>query len=286
MGFLDDVQASINRGTAAAGRTTKITQLKSQANGLLKDRQRLAGQLGAALYEKFKDDPTARIGAEALFDGIAAIDAQRTEIQNTIDALQAEAEASQAAAIVYTCPGCGSRVPATDMFCSGCGKPIDEIKAAAPSPSAPVPPVAASGKTCSSCGAPMGEEDLFCMSCGAKAGAPAPAAPVAPAPVDAAPVAPEAVAAAPVAPVAPAAAAVASVAAPEETAGFEADVESDVELSQEPAEEVVAEAEVVAESDPEPVVEDATPQVPACPGCGAEIAEDDLFCGSCGYKLK
>jgi hypothetical protein len=28
-----------------------------------------------------------------------------------------------------------------------------------------------------------------------------------------------------------------------------------------------------------------TPQ-PKCPGCGTDIGEADIFCGSCGYKLK
>ena len=266
MGFLDDVQASISRGTEAVGRGTKSTQLKMKMDSLLKERQGLAAQLGAALYEKCKDDAVLRQGAEALFDGIAAIDAQRSEIQAQIDALAAEAQASQAAAVVYTCPGCGSRVPATDLFCSGCGKPIAEIKAAAPNQglATPTPPAGftAEGKPCPNCGAPMNKGDLFCMSCGhkleAEADAPeassgVPAA--APAQSESAPVAPQAetreTREAPSAP---------------RSAGHAA------EPGQHGSDSATVEAA-------------ATSSETACPACGAAITSDDVFCGSCGHRL-
>lgn len=82
----------------------------------MKRRQALAAQLGASLYDATKDDPTFRAGREAIYDGIAAIDAERAGYQAEIDRIEAEA---QAAAVRYTCPFCGSSVAVSDLFCSG-----------------------------------------------------------------------------------------------------------------------------------------------------------------------
>ena len=169
MGLFDDVQASLNRGVAATGRTARTVKLKAQMSDALKRRQGLAAQLGASLYEATKDNAELREGREGLFDGIAAIDEERARLQAEIDQLEAESAAQAQAAQTLTCPFCGTRVSATDLFCSGCGKPMAEIQAAlapadAPAPAAP----AASGSTCPSCGAAVNAGDTFCMSCGAK----------------------------------------------------------------------------------------------------------------------
>ncbi len=188
MGLLDDLQGSFNRGVAATGRTARQVKLKSQMSDALKRRQNLAAQLGANLYDATKDDPAWRAGREALYDGIAAIDAERAQIQAELDALDQEAAAEAYAAQVYTCPFCGGRVAATDLFCSGCGKPIAEIQAAlaaqqasapaAQQASAPAAQAPAGGSTCPSCGAPVNPGDAFCMNCGTRLdAAPAPAEP-------------------------------------------------------------------------------------------------------------
>lgn len=187
MGFLDSVQSSLNRGVAAAGRATSTMQLRSQLNELTKRRQGLAAQLGASLYEATKNDPALRAGREPLYDGIAACDQERAQCQAQIDQLEAEAAAATAAAQYYVCPFCGSHVAATDLFCSGCGKPMAEILGALSAQQAPAAPApAAGGATCPSCGAPVTPGDAFCMSCGAKLGGSAPApAPAAPEPASA-----------------------------------------------------------------------------------------------------
>ena len=173
MGFLDSVSNAVSRGVAGAQRTSRSTQLKLQLNDLIKQRKEMAAQLGANLYEATKEDPALRQGREPLYDAIANIDLQRAAIEEEIAQIEAEALASQQAAIVYRCPRCGSSVQATDMFCSGCGTPIQEIVAASQS-YAPIPPYAAipGGKTCAVCGAPMGADDKFCMSCGSMVAAP------------------------------------------------------------------------------------------------------------------
>lgn len=74
MGFLDDVQASLNRGVAGANRGVESMKLKSQLNDANKRRSQLAAQLGASLYEATKDDESFRAGREQLYDGIAQID--------------------------------------------------------------------------------------------------------------------------------------------------------------------------------------------------------------------
>lgn len=168
MGLFDSVTSAVNRGTAAAGRTSRTARLKIQAGEIAKQRRELVAQLGASLYEEVRDRPEFREGREELLDGIAAIDSQREQIEAEIAELEAEAEAAQIAARIYTCPRCGMRVSETHSFCSGCGLSIAEVRAAACADAAAG--VAGTGVTCAACGAPMAQDDLFCMTCGAKRG--------------------------------------------------------------------------------------------------------------------
>ena len=70
-------------------------------------------------------DAVLRSGREALYDGIAACDAEKAECQRQIDALDAQAAASAQAAGTFSCAVCGARMGGTDLFCSGCGTPAD-----------------------------------------------------------------------------------------------------------------------------------------------------------------
>ena len=81
MGLLDNVCESLNRGANALGRSGNSAQLNMQHNDLMRLRQKLAVQLGASLYDQTKDDSTFTEGREPIYDGIAAIDAQRTSIE-------------------------------------------------------------------------------------------------------------------------------------------------------------------------------------------------------------
>lgn len=166
MSLFDSVTSVVNRGTAAAGRTSRSARLRIQVGEVAKQRRELVAQLGASLYEEVKDRSEFREGREGLLDGIAALDAQRAQIEAEIAELEAEAEAAQIAARVYACPQCGMRVSETHSFCSGCGLPIAEVKAAARSNDSSS--VADGGAACEACGAPMAQDDLFCMKCGAK----------------------------------------------------------------------------------------------------------------------
>lgn len=191
MGFLDDVQASVNRGVAGANRGVESMKLKNQMNDAMKRRQQLAAQLGASLYEVTREDAALRSGREALYDGIAAIDQERDAIQAQLDELERQAAAAAQAAASIECPFCHTRISATDMFCCGCGKPMAEIQAAyaaAPAvPAEPEPAPVAIQAGCPACGSPVNEGDAFCMNCGAKLGAAAPEPAPEPAPQPAAP---------------------------------------------------------------------------------------------------
>lgn len=168
MGFLDSLQGTLNRGTAAAGRATRTMRLNQRVSEINRERQKLAAQLGASLYEATKGNPELRTGREALYDGIASLDAEREKTQREIAEVEAEAAAAEAAAQTYTCTRCGATVSATDMFCSGCGASVEEIKAEVAEQQASEAAAVESGRTCPSCGAVMGADDAFCMSCGAK----------------------------------------------------------------------------------------------------------------------
>lgn len=317
MSFFDDLQNSINRGVAGANRTGNTIKLKAQLNEAMKRRQTLAAQLGASLYEATKDDPVLRAGREAIYDGIANIDAERAGYQAEIDRIEAEAQAAQAAAVRYTCPFCGSSVAASDLFCSGCGKPMTEIEAAITKQrtsgiATAAASDASSSATCPQCGAPVNEGDMFCMSCGAKlesAPEPEPEPVVVPEPV----VAPEPVVVPDPEP----------VAVPEPAAAPESAAVPDPEPEPEPivasapkSEPIVApapvfEPEPVSAPEPEPAAAPApafvpefvpaavSAQAPApasesavslpsnmCPTCGATNDPEDKFCMHCGTKLR
>ena len=163
MGFLDNVTSAVNRGTAAAGRGADKIKLNARIGELNRQRQGLAAQLGASLYEATRGDAALVSGREALYEGIARIDAERAECQRQIAAIDAQAAAAATAAAGFTCVVCGARMTGADLFCSCCGTPADKARAqAAPATGTP------SGPACAFCGAPLGEGDMFCMSCGAK----------------------------------------------------------------------------------------------------------------------
>ena len=166
MGILDNITSSVNKGIAATNRATTTMKLKAQMNDAIKRRQNLAAQLGASLYEATKDDEDLRRGREALYDGIAACDEERAAYQEEIARIESEAQSAAASAATTSCPFCGAKIGAGDMFCSGCGKSMDEIRAAGADRQAA--PDEHTGAVCPSCGAPVLEEDIFCMNCGTK----------------------------------------------------------------------------------------------------------------------
>ena len=167
MGIFDDARAAVNRGTATAERTTRKLKLQTQVNDVNKRRQNLATQLGASLYEATKDDEKLRSGRESLYDGMAACDKERADLLAQIAHIDEETAAEQSAARSFICGVCGTRVSEADMFCSGCGTPSAQAKAAAQATQTS-PAGAAGGPTCPSCGAAITANDMFCMSCGAK----------------------------------------------------------------------------------------------------------------------
>ena len=284
MGFLDSLQSSVNRGMAATGRATSTMKLKAQMSEALKRRQALAAQLGASLYDVTKDDANLRAGREALYDGIAACDAERAQCQVEIERLEAESAAATAANSYYVCPFCGSHVVTTDLFCSGCGKPMAEITAALSAqqqaPAAPVAPVSGSA-ACPQCGAPVNAGDAFCMSCGYNlAAAPASAADAASDPEPAVAPVPEPA----VAPAPEPADEVASLEAAPMPEPLDA-VASEPVVEVEATETVVAPAPAsVTEPAPEPIPA-AAPAANVCPNCGTPCEPGDAFCMSCGARL-
>lgn len=170
MGLFDNVTAAVNRGTAAAERAARKVKLQAQLGDVNKRRQGLAAQLGASLYEATRENEVFRAGRETLYDGIASCDAERDGLQAQIAQIEAEAAAEAAAAHSFTCGVCGARVSEADLFCSGCGTPAAEAKAAvqrAEEPASAPAEEAPAGPVCPSCGATVAEGDLFCMGCGA-----------------------------------------------------------------------------------------------------------------------
>ena len=82
MGFFDDIQASMNRGMASAGRAVDTQKIKVQMSDAMKRRQALAAQL---------------------------------------DELDRQAQQASKAATSFACPFCGAPVAEGDAFCMSCG---------------------------------------------------------------------------------------------------------------------------------------------------------------------
>ncbi len=175
MGFLDSVSSAINRGSAAASRTSRKAQLKIQLGDIAKKRGDLTSQLGASLVETVKATPSLLEGREALISGIEELDQQRYAIETELNQIESDAAAQKAANATLQCPNCGTTVTVSDSFCAGCGKPVSEIiqeTGYVPEAAEPV----AGGSFCPNCGSPVSDGDMFCQACGQKLGD-APAAP-------------------------------------------------------------------------------------------------------------
>ena len=168
MGFFENIQDAMNRGTAAAERTGRTVQIRHQLGELSRQRRDYMTQLGASLYETVKADAQLRSGREALLDGIATIDQQYVDLSRELAQIEAEAAASQQAQVMLQCTTCGAAVSAADFFCSECGTSVADIrKALAAQQSVPASGVEVPGmRACSQCGALCGEADMFCMQCG------------------------------------------------------------------------------------------------------------------------
>lgn len=164
MSVFDNITSTVNKGIVGANRATATMKLKAQLNDVLKRRQNLAAQLGASLYEATKEQEEFRTGREMLYDGIAACDKERMEYQAEIERIEHEVQTATAGAI---CPFCGSRMGVNDMFCSGCGKSISEIREVLMPAQVPTGmEEKAEGTRCQFCGALINEGDMFCMNCG------------------------------------------------------------------------------------------------------------------------
>lgn len=125
MGFLDNVTSAVNRGTAAAGRGADKIKLSARIGELNKQRQALAAQLGASLYEATRNDAALVSGREALYEGIARVDAEREECQRQIAAIDEQAAApAPSAPSGPACASCGAPLGEGDMFCMACGAKV------------------------------------------------------------------------------------------------------------------------------------------------------------------
>ena len=182
MGFLDNVSSGFNRGVDAVNRSTKTAGLRRQISEIAAQRQNLTAQLGASLYEETRNNPEFVAGREKLYADIAALDEKRKQIDQAIVAIENEAAGSA----VLRCHVCGASVNASDMFCTGCGTPVADIRKASginftPAVSATAEASAAtaaaasavavaqpSGPTCPNCGKVVEEGDLFCIYCGTR----------------------------------------------------------------------------------------------------------------------
>lgn len=257
MGFFESVSNSFNRGVNTVNRSGKTAQLNLQLRNLMSQRQNLAAQLGASLYEDTRHNPELTAGREALYDGIASIDAQRASIEAEIEQLRAEQAAQTAAAQTYRCPRCGSTVAATDLFCMGCGLPIAEVLAGQQT-TAP----ASGGRACPNCGAPLAAGDLFCMNCGTR---------VEDVPTSAHASGPSSV--------------------PAASGSQAADSDGATRKRAAHATTESGRARVIDVPDPADVPSTAragggdASTKPTCPNCGAEVAPGEKFCSTCGHRL-
>ena len=189
MGFLDDMQSTLQRGADSASRSLEISSINGQIKDAEKRRLSFAAQLGASLYEATKDDEKLREGREDMYDQIAGIDSEIDGYRDRIAQIEREEEEAKAAAEASAaaqaaaeaaaqsapavapssegveCPFCHNVMAGTDKFCAGCGKPMAEVREYYAAQSTAEP---AAAPACPSCGAAVSEGDKFCMNCGTK----------------------------------------------------------------------------------------------------------------------
>ena len=137
MGFLDDIQSAVNRGTDTAGRAGREAKLKLQKGELATRRRDVMSELGASLYDAVKGNPQLRFGREELFDKIAEIDAQAAEVDAQLAQIAKETRDAQAQAAAAAtakpaanrpsrpvCAQCGAVLTGKAAFCSACGAAV------------------------------------------------------------------------------------------------------------------------------------------------------------------
>ena len=164
MGFLDDMQGMMSNATTSAGRSVELMKLKSKVKDINQERTRLAAQLGAALYEKTKDDAAFVSSFGSLYQGIEKLDAERSEINAQMAQIEREGQERAEARQMYECPNCKSTFSSADAFCMGCGRPVGELLLLMQGAGSAFE--AGGARTCPACGRNVDEEDAFCMGCG------------------------------------------------------------------------------------------------------------------------
>lgn len=143
MGILDDLTETLSRGAGVTTRTAQIIKLKAQIADLNNQRNTICSQLGAALYDKVKDNPEFTAGLEEVFEGIDNCDKRIAALQKQIDALEEENTVkNNPPEFMRECPNCGYRLGEDALFCSRCGSsaPTKDPAKAAPkaSPCQPI----------------------------------------------------------------------------------------------------------------------------------------------------
>ena len=98
----------------------RADELRIRSDELTAKRANLTSDLGALVYEETKTNPRARQGREVLYDGIAAIDREQTEIAEELKQLDARHRRDDAADARY-CPFCGKPATPEAIFCPQCG---------------------------------------------------------------------------------------------------------------------------------------------------------------------
>lgn len=126
MGFLEDFTATLNRGASVTAKTANVIKLKAQIADLNNQRRNLCAGLGAALYDRTKEDSAFTAGLEDFYSGIVNCDQRIQDLQRQVDQVEAEgpARANAKSKWMKTCATCGYSLSASDMFCSRCGTPV------------------------------------------------------------------------------------------------------------------------------------------------------------------
>ena len=154
MAFFEQIGKKItDMGQGVAQQTKNLTDV-ARLNATISEKERLVGQIFAALghayYERHKDDPNAEEPQM-----IKDLNNLRQEIA------QAQEEIKQKKGVV-SCPNCGAELSPNAAFCTRCGT-------RAPQPQQPVEsPAAPNARVCPNCQAPVGEGNLFCTRCGTR----------------------------------------------------------------------------------------------------------------------
>lgn len=273
MAFFDDVSVLVGKGMNSVDKKAQTIKLQANLSTVNDSLKKAYIEFGQAVYANERSNSYFASSYSAQIDRISDLEGKAAEIHRQIDEINraqsvppspAPVGSGQSGVPTGHCANCGCQVSISYQRCPQCGNNLADLKSRY--------------VWCPSCGAyyPVEDEIRFCMNCGH---------PTEPVPVAEPLTAPGQTAV----PAAEPESAPVPTPTPEPVSAPTFEPANAPEPSTAPG--AASNASDSAGSTGlsnavAPVPDQPQPQPLVCPGCGQPIDAEDVFCGTCGTKLK